>query len=187
MEKDAETRNILQSLVEKIISLDPSKVDERIETYTDIIAELYGLRKVSLEDSILLEYALEVVGEKDGIVQEGKIKQVIIVSVSKDRSWVSIKAPLYPLDKIKNEKKFDLLLELLRANNKSPEFAFDLDEKDIIGVTEDIYVPALTFDVFFEELMAVLRAIKYFYSDIAIKYELDVENVVLEEDNKFFT
>ncbi|MGQ4891153.1 MAG: hypothetical protein ACP6IP_01570 [Candidatus Njordarchaeia archaeon] len=171
--KESES-DLLKELLNKILSLDPARVDERLETYTDIAAKLYKLRKMSTEEGIFLEISLEVEGEEGGKIKTGFIRQGIIITVGTRRAWVSMRAPLYPLDRVREKDRYNLLLEILQANYKGPEFAFDVDDKGIIGVSEDVFVPALTFDVFLEEFTAILEAIKYFYSVIAPKYNLDI-------------
>ena len=41
-----------------------------------------------------------------------------------------------------------------------------LDDEGNIGISEDIFIPALTFDVFWEEFIVIPLAIKYFWETI---------------------
>ncbi len=172
----------LDDIVRRLLETDPTKVESRLISYTQLIALYFNNLSITKhsENYIELSYELDVdCSEGRKKLTNRYIEQKITINVLKDpmgvKSWVKIRAPIIKIDKIKPEQRGKLFEDLLRANYKVHEFAFDICDDNYIGVTEDIYIPALTFDVFVEEFNAVLRAISYFYDNIATKYDVEVE------------
>lgn len=88
--------------------------------------------------------------------------------------WIQIYADVYPLNKIPEEKKQSVYLDLLRSNRKYAEVCFDLDEpRGFIGTSQEMMVQGLNFDGFRAEFLAVPWAVKKFWTEIAKKHDLE--------------
>lgn len=96
--------------------------------------------------------------------------------------WISMRVGLLPQKQIPHDQEADLKEQLLRANADYPEFSFSVNSEGNIGYNQDIFAPALNFDVFMEELLSIPRAIKKFWSDILPGLE-EAED---EEELEFF-
>ncbi len=87
--------------------------------------------------------------------------------------WIQIFTEVYPLSKIPDKKRDEVLLELLLANRKYAEVCFDFDKaKGFIGSSQEMMVQGLNFDGFREEFLAVPWAVKKFWTEIAPKFGL---------------
>ncbi|NWF95551.1 MAG: hypothetical protein HXY34_05375 [Candidatus Thorarchaeota archaeon] len=96
-----------------------------------------------------------------------------VVTVKPFGKWVQIRADVYPLEMIPQEKLAQVLMDLLTANLKYPEVCFDLDqERGIIGTSQEMMTQGLNFDGFREEFFAVPWAVKRFWAEIAPKHGL---------------
>ncbi|MGQ4891149.1 MAG: hypothetical protein ACP6IP_01550 [Candidatus Njordarchaeia archaeon] len=89
-----------------------------------------------------------------------------IITIRTVGNWLIISVGILAYDEVPPGKKADLYKTLLLANHEFPEFSFDIDQTGNIGYSEDIFIPALTFDVFAEEFLSVPVAIKYFWEKI---------------------
>jgi hypothetical protein len=87
--------------------------------------------------------------------------------------WIQIYADVYPIANIPEEKREDVILELLLANRKYAEVCFDIDkDRKVIGTSQEMMVQGLNFDGFKAEFLAVPWAVKKFWSEIAPKFKL---------------
>jgi hypothetical protein len=87
--------------------------------------------------------------------------------------WVQIFCDVYSLDDVPDNKRGEVLLDLLGANRKYAEVCFDYDaDKRIIGTSQEMMIRGLNFDGFREEFLAVPWAVKKFWSEIAKKHGL---------------
>ena|GEM_PF-6134696 len=89
-----------------------------------------------------------------------------IVVVSWSDMWVVIRTGIMTKDEVPSRYREELYKKLLQANHDYYEFAYDMDDEGNIGISEDIFIPALTFDVFWEEFNVIPLAIKYFWETI---------------------
>lgn len=96
--------------------------------------------------------------------------------------WVSMRVGLLPVKQIPEGTLEDLKDMLLKANFENPEFAFSMNKKGNVGYSQDIFIPALNFDVFMEEILSIPRAIEKFWSDIVPK----LKEVQEDEEIDFF-
>jgi hypothetical protein len=88
--------------------------------------------------------------------------------------WIQIFADVYPLDKIPEEKRQAVYLDLLSSNRKYAEVCFDFDEsRGFIGTSQEMMVQGLNFDGFRAEFLAVPWAVKKFWTKIALKHTLE--------------
>ncbi|MHA1960053.1 MAG: hypothetical protein ACW99U_07470 [Candidatus Thorarchaeota archaeon] len=108
-------------------------------------------------------------GRKD---EKGKVEYTIRISVSSN--WVQVHTDIYEIDKIPDEKKSEVMLDLLAANRKYAEVCFDFNETSrCIGTSQEQSKRALSFDTFKAEFLAVPWAVRKFWSDIAKKHNLE--------------
>jgi len=91
-------------------------------------------------------------------------KHIIVIRIA--GNWIVMSVGILPAEEVPPIKKDELYETLLKANHDYPEFSFDIDAQGNVGYTEDIFVPALTFDVFSEEFLSIPVAIKYFWEKI---------------------
>ncbi|MBS7287867.1 MAG: hypothetical protein KIH01_03755 [Candidatus Freyarchaeota archaeon] len=91
-------------------------------------------------------------------------KHVVVVSWSEN--WIIIRTGIMMKEEVPQGYKEELYRKLLQANHDYYEFAYDMDEEGNIGISEDIFIPALTFDVFWEEFNVIPLAVKYFWERI---------------------
>jgi hypothetical protein len=88
--------------------------------------------------------------------------------------WIQIYTDVYPIDKIPEEKKETVFLNLLHSNRKYAEVCFDYDEpRGYIGTSQEMMIQGLNFDGFREEFLAVPWAVKKFWTEIAKKHSLE--------------
>ena len=88
--------------------------------------------------------------------------------------WIQIFADVYPLDKIPEEKREAVFVDLLSSNRKYAEVCFDFDEaRGFIGTSQEMMVQGLNFDGFRAEFLAVPWAVKKFWTEIASKHALE--------------
>ncbi len=97
-----------------------------------------------------------------------------VVFVKPGPRWIQVYADVYPLDKIPDDKRAAILLDLLAANRKYAEVCFDYDEaRGVIGTSQEMLAQGFNFDGFREEFLAVPWAVKKFWAEIAKKYGLE--------------
>jgi hypothetical protein len=102
----------------------------------------------------------------------GKVEYTIRISVS--TNWVQVHTDIYEFDKIPDEKKGAVMLDLLAANRKYAEVCFDFNESSrCIGTSQEQMKRALSFDSFRAEFLAVPYAVRKFWSEIAKKHNLE--------------
>jgi hypothetical protein len=88
--------------------------------------------------------------------------------------WIQIYTDVYPIDKIPEEKRQGVFLDLLLSNRKYAEVCFDFDEpRGYIGTSQELMIQGLNFDGFREEFLAVPWAVKKFWTEIAKKHGLE--------------
>lgn len=92
-------------------------------------------------------------------------KHVVVIFVS--NNWVWMRCGIIRREEIPKRRELELYRVLLQANHDYPEFVFDMDRNGNIGTSQEIYVDALSFDVFEEEFLAIPFAVKYFWEKIA--------------------
>jgi hypothetical protein len=96
------------------------------------------------------------------------------ISISPGERWIQIYTDVIPITKIPEEKRGNVLLDLLRANRKYAEVCFDFDERrGVIGTSQEMMAQGLNFDTFREEFLAVPWAVKRFWTEIAKKHKLE--------------
>ncbi len=95
------------------------------------------------------------------------------INVTISDKWVQVYCDVYPLDKIPDEQRAGVFLDLLAMNRKYAEVCFDYDaERGIIGTSQEMLVRGLNFDLFRDEFLAVPWAVKRFWVEIASKHGL---------------
>jgi len=139
--------DIISSIVTKA---DLCMVKERIETYLRMLGVKF---QWSEEDQAF------VVPYKIG-------ENIHLIIVRWNGPWLIMSAGILPSESVPSSEKEKLYELILKANHKYPEFSFDMDDVGNIGYSEDIFIPALTFDVFAEEFLSIPSAIKYFWEKI---------------------
>lgn len=88
--------------------------------------------------------------------------------------WIQISTDIYPIDKIPEEKKQSVYLDLLSSNRKYAEVCFDYDAaRGFIGTSQEMMIQGLNFDGFRAEFLAVPWAVKKFWTEIANKHGLE--------------
>ncbi len=143
--------NIIKQLVERS---DLCMVEDRIATYLKML----GLKfeKSQELNAFVVPYVIK--------TKDREHKHLIIIRTS--GPWLILSVGIISKDDIPPTKTDDLYKELLQANHKYPEFSYDIDVDGNVGYTEDIFIPALTFDVFAEEFLSIPAAIRYFWETI---------------------
>lgn len=89
-----------------------------------------------------------------------------VVVISWSENWVVIRTGIMMKEEVPHSYREELYRKLLQANHDYYEFAYDMDEEGNIGFSEDIFISALTFDVFWEEFNVIPLAVKYFWEKI---------------------
>jgi hypothetical protein len=88
--------------------------------------------------------------------------------------WIQIYTDVYPINKIPEDKKLPVFLDLLGSNRKYAEVCYDHDEaRGFIGTSQEMMIQGLNFDGFREEFLAVPWAVKKFWTEIASKHNLE--------------
>ncbi len=113
--------------------------------------------------------------------EEQEYKHLILIQPK--GLWVSMRLGLLAKNQIPPGKEEELWESLLKANAKYPEFSFSANEEGDIGYNQDIFTPALNFDVFMEELLSIPRAIEKFWTEILP----EVKKEKLEEVSFLYT
>jgi hypothetical protein len=94
--------------------------------------------------------------------------------VKPGEKWIQIFTDVYAVSKIPEEKKQSVYLDLLGSNRKYAEVCFDFDEsRGFIGTSQEMMVQGLSFDGFRAEFLAVPWAVKKFWTEIAMKHNLE--------------
>jgi len=102
----------------------------------------------------------EFIVSPEGIIVKDKVGDIPIeIIVIPTEKWVRILTKFDKIDDIPEERRYEFLMELLKATNDHPEISFGIDEDGYIVSIEDEYVYAFYFDVFEEEYTAVLASI----------------------------
>ncbi len=105
---------------------------------------------------------------------EDDVQFKYVVFVKPGEKWVQVFCDIYPLDKIPEEKRDAVFLDLLAANRDYAEVCFDFDKaRGIVGSSQEMLSVGLNFDVFRDEFFAVPWAVKKFWTDIATKHGLE--------------
>lgn len=126
--------------------------------------------------SFLVPLQLSIKGQQEGEKKEKKQKQLVMLQTK--GMWLSMRVGLLGKKQIPEEKKEDLWKSLLLANSKNPEFSFSINEEGDVGYSQDIFLPALNFDVFMEEFLTIPQAVQYFWSEIFPKLqEMEEEEI----------
>lgn len=96
------------------------------------------------------------------------------IYVQPGERWVQVFTDVISLDRIPQEKRDSVFLDLLRANRRYAEVCFDFDEdKGMIGTSQEMMSQGLNFDAFREEFLAVPWTVKRFWTDIAKKHRIE--------------
>lgn len=104
--------------------------------------------------------------ESEGSEEKKKKQHRYLIMLQPRGLWLSMRVGLLGSNQIPDGKRGELMESLLMANSKKPEFSFSINEEGDIGFNEDIFLPALNFDVFMEEFLTIPQAINYFWSEI---------------------
>jgi len=105
----------------------------------------------------------EFIVSPEGIIVKDKVGDIPIeIIVIPTEKWVRILTKFDKIDDIPEERRYEFLMELLKATNDHPEISFGIDEDGYIVSIEDEYVYAFYFDVFEEEYTAVLASIEIY-------------------------
>ena len=95
------------------------------------------------------------------------------VAVRPGERWVQVYCDVYPIDKIPENTREDVLIHLLACNRKYAEVCFDYDEnRGVIGTSQEMLVQGLNFDAFRDEFFAVPWAVKKFWTEVAKEHGL---------------
>jgi len=141
----------LHEIIASIISrADLCMVKERIETYLKMLGVKFQWDEE--RKAFIIPYK---VGEN-----------VHVIVIRWNGPWLIMSTGILLKENILESEKKKLYELILKANHKYPEFSFDMDDEGNIGYSEDIFIPALTFDVFAEEFLSIPAAIKYFWEEI---------------------
>ena len=141
----------LHDIISSIVSrADLCMVKERIETYLKMLGVKFQWSE-----------------EDQAFVAPYKIDEnVHLIIIRWNGPWLIMSAGILPSEHIPPSERERLYELILKANHKYPEFSFDIDDNGNVGYSEDIFIPALTFDVFAEEFLSIPSAIKYFWEEI---------------------
>jgi hypothetical protein len=148
-----------------------TNIKEQLKDYLDLLGMVY---KWNDKDGA---FELEFKERKDEKptstdAQEDTFRYIIMVRPSKN--WVQVYTDIYALDKISEEKRAEVFLDLLRCNRDYAEVCFDYDsERKIIGTSQEMMIQGLTFDLFRGEFLAVPWAVKKFWAEVAKKHGLE--------------
>ncbi|MBS3795217.1 MAG: hypothetical protein KGY80_09985 [Candidatus Thorarchaeota archaeon] len=158
------------------MSEDSSKanwVKEQIASYLDLLEMKHSWNDEKREFELLFKERKDNIPASPMVTEdEDHFRYKINVVLSE--KWVQVYCDVYPLEKIPEQKKSEILLDLLGANRKYAEVCFDYDQEgDIIGTSQEMMVQGLNFDAFREEFLAVPWAVKRFWSEIAKKHNLE--------------
>lgn len=80
--------------------------------------------------------------------------------------WLSMRVGLLGNGQIPKDREEEMYVKLLKANSTHPEFAFSMNDRGDLGYNQDIFIPALNFDVFMEELLSLPKAVKFFWKEV---------------------
>lgn len=146
---------------------------EQVESYLDLLDMKHSWNEEKgVFELVFKERKDEIPASPVVTEEEGYFRYKINVLLSE--KWVQVYCDVYPLDKIPEDKKSEILLDLLAANRKYAEVCFDFDEgRGIIGTSQEMMVQGLNFDAFREEFLAVPWAVKKFWAETAKKYNIE--------------
>jgi len=172
--------DVISRIMDNLVKSDPSKAYVRVQSYLGLVSVyLKKLKDVKIRKRDPLELVVKYETNCPDEMGGGKTFKEISIYMLKDQfdklAWIRIRTKLFKIDDIDSQKVVDALKRLLNANYLFTEFAFDIDEKGWIGVTEDIYIPALTYDVFLEEFLSIIQAIEYFINDFAKEFNVKIK------------
>lgn len=147
-----------------------SDIRKQLKDYLDLLGMVYKWNEK--EGAFELEFK-ERKDEKPASEssQEDTFRYIIMVRPSKN--WVQVYTDIYLLDKIPEERRDKVLLDLLRCNRDYAEVCFDYDsDRKSIGTSQEMMIQGLTFDLFRGEFLAVPWAVKKFWTEVAKKHSL---------------
>ena len=149
------------------------EVRDQIEDYLNLLdMKYYWNEKETVFELVFSERKDEQTASES--TEDNGLAFKYTVFVKPGSKWVQIYTDVYPLSKIPEKKKSDVILDLLGSNRKYAEVCFDFDEaRGFIGTSQEMMVQGLTFDGFREEFLAVPWAVKKFWTEIAQKHGLE--------------
>jgi len=120
-----------------------------------------------------VKYALD--EEKGLILSNWSIEdKPFTVGVWTAGPWLIIRGYILPKNLIPKEKELQLYRDLLNTHYNLAEVRYDIDEEGNIGTTQSIPVEGLNIKNFQSEFNAVLYAIRFFITEIASKFGIDL-------------
>ncbi|MGV9103854.1 MAG: hypothetical protein ACOC38_09270 [Promethearchaeia archaeon] len=148
-------------------------VKEQVESYLDLLdMKHYWNEEKDVFELVFKERKDELPASPMVTEEEDHFRYRINVLLTE--KWVQVYCDVYPLDQISDDKKSEVLQDLLAANRKYAEVCFDFDEdQEVIGTSQEMMVQGLNFDAFRAEFLAVPWAVKKFWAEIAQKHNLD--------------
>jgi len=172
--------SVIARIIDDLVKSDPSNAFIRVKSYLGLISVyLRNIRDVKIMKKEPLELVVKYFTDCPEELGGGYTSIDIDVYMLKDQfgklAWIRIRSRLFRLEDLDQNKISDALRELLNANYNYTEFSYDIDDDEWVGVTEDIYIPALTYDVFLEEFLAITQAVEYFIKNFARKYNVKVK------------
>ncbi len=130
----------------------------------------------ALLDELNVKYDLN---EEDGYIISGwdigGRSFYVLLTVIGD--WVWMKAQIVSLSDVPEEKRCDLLRDLLRAHSELNEVRYELSSSEVVGTTQEIPLEGLNLDNFRSEFTALIFGIEYFMDNLVDRYGIDREKV----------
>lgn len=147
-------------------------VRRQVADYLDLLKMRYTwIEAESAFELVFSERKDEIPASPEHVDEDGYFKYTIKIGITE--RWVQIYTDVYPLDDIPEDRRLEILLDLLAANRKYAEVCFDYDEpRKMIGTSQEQMIQGFNFDGFREEFYAVPWAVKKFWSEIAKKHNL---------------
>ena len=147
-------------------------IRSQIEEYLDLLnMKRYWNEKDGIFELIFNERKDEKAASYEAIDDKNHFQYSLFIRPGV--KWIQIYTDVYPIDKIPENKRNAVFLDLLIANRKYAEVCFDYDtERGYIGTSQEMMIQGLNFDGFREEFLAVPWAVKNFWTEIASKHGL---------------
>ena len=146
-------------------------VRSQIEDYLDLLDLKHSWNEESGVFELVFSERKDDLPAGVGDTDEGTFRYTIYVKPT--TKWVQIFTDIYPLEKIPQDKRADVFLDLLAANRRYAEVCFDYENsRGFVGTSQEMMVQGLNFDGFREEFLAVPWAVKQFWTTVAKSHGL---------------